>query len=345
VIMSSPDLKKIKSLKTPPEATSGDNDSQVIPSSNLEDGSAQLESKEDNSFSPSLIDYGVNVIDSHLHVWSDGQSPFEYWPQQEPPEAMRSNCGADDLMEKMDAAGVAGCLIVQPINHKYDHSYVESVIKAYPQKLKGMCLANPTLSAEESVRDIENLYQKGFVGIRFNPYLWPADQRMCNDVGQSLFAKAGELGMPVGVMCFKGLDLHFDDIQELLKSNPNTKVIIDHFGFFKQGSNTLEDDDRIFSQLLSLAKYPQVHVKVSAYFRLSRESYPYADLQPRLAQLLSEYGSSRLLWGSDYPFVKNECGYSEAVQALFSWGELNLSQPDIKNIFEDTALSLFNKWA
>eukprot|EP00638_Chattonella_subsalsa_P016345 CAMPEP_0117841970 /NCGR_PEP_ID=MMETSP0949-20121206/15690_1 /TAXON_ID=44440 /ORGANISM="Chattonella subsalsa, Strain CCMP2191" /LENGTH=66 /DNA_ID=CAMNT_0005685837 /DNA_START=25 /DNA_END=222 /DNA_ORIENTATION=+ len=66
--MSSPDLKKIKSLKTPPEATSGDNDSQVIPSSNLEDGSAQLESKEDNSFSPSLIDYGVNVIDSHLHV-------------------------------------------------------------------------------------------------------------------------------------------------------------------------------------------------------------------------------------------------------------------------------------
>lgn len=39
---------------------------------------------------------------------------------------------------------MSGALIIQPGNHLYDHSYVTSVLRAYPDKFVGMLLANPT---------------------------------------------------------------------------------------------------------------------------------------------------------------------------------------------------------
>lgn len=41
-------------------------------------------------------------------------------------------------------------------------------------------------------------------------------------------------GMPVGFMCFKGLNLHEPEILSLLRDYPSTPVIIDHLGFFYQ---------------------------------------------------------------------------------------------------------------
>ncbi len=47
------------------------------------------------------------------------------------------------------------------------------------------------------------------------------------------YSKAGELGVPVGHMPFKGLLLHLEEIRALLDAYPRTKCIIDHFGFCK----------------------------------------------------------------------------------------------------------------
>lgn len=48
------------------------------------------------------------------------------------------------LLEAMKEASVSGALIIQPGNHQFDHSYVTSVLRAYPDKFAGMLLANPT---------------------------------------------------------------------------------------------------------------------------------------------------------------------------------------------------------
>lgn len=47
---------------------------------------------------------------------------------------------------------------------------------------------------------------------------------MKDDTGVALYGKAGELGMPVGVMCFKGFGRHVKEIEALLLSSPQTKV-------------------------------------------------------------------------------------------------------------------------
>jgi predicted TIM-barrel fold metal-dependent hydrolase len=73
-------------------------------------------------------------------------------------------------------------------------------------------------------------------------------------VGQAMYAAAGRLGCPIGHMPFKGLLHHISDIEALATAYPETKVIIDHFGFCK--CDNLESPE--WQALLGLARFPQV---------------------------------------------------------------------------------------
>lgn len=77
------------------------------------------------------------IIDSHLHVWSDGKQPFPW--EVEPPEALKVTATVEKLLHAAKEAGVSGALIVQPANHKYDHSYVTRALRQHPQFFRGMC--------------------------------------------------------------------------------------------------------------------------------------------------------------------------------------------------------------
>ena len=143
-------------------------------------------------------------IDSHLHVWGDGSAPFPYL-KDPPPSALIPTGSPDNLVKQMDEAGVEGALIVQPINYLYDHSFVKAAMEKYPDKFKGMCLLDPSCNVDY----LPKLKAEGFGSVRFNPYLpeWNM-AKMSDRVGQKLFSQCGELGLPVGFMCFQGLRKH-----------------------------------------------------------------------------------------------------------------------------------------
>ena len=62
------------------------------------------------------------------------------------------------------------------------------------------------------------------------------------------------------------IDKSYEEICELMTEFPKTRVLIDHFGFAK-GAN-----DPNWRKVLSLAKFPQVSVKISAQFRVATSS-------------------------------------------------------------------------
>ncbi|EOD28329.1 hypothetical protein EMIHUDRAFT_64168 [Emiliania huxleyi CCMP1516] len=245
------------------------------------------------------------VIDSAIHLWSDGEAPFPW--ASPPPAELRSAGSPEAFLAAAREAGVGGALVVQPANHMHDHSYVSEALKAHPTFFRGMGLANPTLPPEEAIAALEALHTAGFVGVRFNAGAFEGG--LCSDVGRALYQRAGELGMPVGVMAFKGLAGFVPDLKRLCSEFPSTTLVVDHMGFFRQPASggqlgdAAANDEASWQGLLDLAAYPQVFVKVSALFRASGEAPPFVDLQPRVRQLLNSYGSSRLMWGSDYPFV------------------------------------------
>jgi predicted TIM-barrel fold metal-dependent hydrolase len=290
------------------------------------------------------------VIDSHLHVWANEAeakaSSYPYAEGQTPPDSLINAASVKSLLTQMELANVDGALIVQPINHKFDHSYVAHAISSHPDKFKGMLLHDPSLSKEDALLNLEELLLQGFVGVRFNPYLWPSNKEdghgpqngrlaMSSDpAGMAVFQRCGELNMPVGIMCFKGLHLHYDDIVQLLEASPKTICILDHFGF----TGFTEQGNANFQSLLELgAKYPNhnnVIVKLSALFRIAGEedSFPYyRKVQTeRFEPLLKAFGPHRLMMGTDFPFVtETEGGYQGAVQTVHRWcQEATVKQTD-----------------
>ena len=258
------------------------------------------------------------LFDSHLHVWGSGESGFPFSEGGEPPAELLTSSSATALLPQMADAKVRGALVVQPINYKFDHSYVANLIST-DKRFKGMALLDP--SADESY--LPMLKEQGFVGVRFNPYLFDDGEKMSQGRGKEFYRQCGELGLPVGFMCFKGFGSHASDIEALLEAHPRTKCVIDHFGFLLQDG---EPQEEAWARLLRLAVFPQVYIKISAFFRNSRGGgssgsggssgrsdnasgegeLAYADLKPRVAQLVAEFGPGRLMYGSDFPFVTQQ---------------------------------------
>lgn len=272
------------------------------------------------------------VVDAHVHVWPDA-STFAYEQGKTPP------CpGAHDrLIQEMDANGVRAALIVQPINLGFDHTYVEEAIRAHPGRFVGMALANP--ASASGTEDVRALLASGtFRGVRFNPALWPEGEGMDGAIGKAMLRACAEATPPAvaGFMCFHGLHLHLDAIRALCAYEPRTPVLIDHFGFTKGV------DDANFESLLQLGRdFEQVSVKCSAHFRVRVETTDGTDsTRAQLEKLLEVYGSDRLVWGSDYPFVTmEEGGYAGAVAIL---GEQLSNNPDaLAKIRGENFLRLF----
>jgi predicted TIM-barrel fold metal-dependent hydrolase len=285
----------------------------------------------------------IAPVDSHLHVYSDGRDPV-FPLATAPPPHLADAQPESGLWAAMCAAGVAGALIVQPINHQFDHRYVAAVMAdpKWSGRFKGMCLLDPM--ADDAF--LPQRRAEGFVGVRFNPYLFAETEQeeeeqedgahkdgpseippaapveaACNGGGAGgdepapaaaadtgsppsappaaaaaaattttavaattvgstsrisssssagsttssrsrpvtmrgrratqLFRQAGELGMPVGFMCFKGLHRHVDDIVALMTAAPRTPVVLDHWGFFLQDGKVVEE---AFQQLLALVR-------------------------------------------------------------------------------------------
>ena len=288
------------------------------------------------------------VIDSHLHIWAnsvEASRGFPFADGQDPPESLAESASASRLLQQMQDGGIDGALIVQPINHKFDHSYILSAIKEHPDRLKGMLLHDPSLSAEAAVTTLEDLVLKGFVGVRFNPYLWPKDDAgKCmpmstrGEGGLAVYKRCSELNIPVGIMCFQGLQLHYDDILKLLNTSPETTMILDHFGF----TSLTPDGDKAFEQLLELASYPRVIVKISALFRLGDDA-PYTRVKAeRFVPLLEAFGPDRLMFGSDFPFVLQQIpGYVGTKKLVESWID---DETIRERIMGGTAQRLFGAW-
>ena len=241
----------------------------------------------------------MKKIDSHLHVWADDPDTYPYREGQAMPTA-RGN--AEFLLGLMDDAGVDGALIVQPIVHGFDHTYVDDTLVQWPDRFTGMCLVDPQHA--DPVGMLDNLVGRGYRGVRFNPALWRAGERMDGAVGSALYARAGELGVAVGFLVSPE---NYDEIDVLAEMYTGTDAIIDHFGHCVPSANGYAVPE--FERLISMARHPNLHVKLSEFPRASNEEFPYADLFGWVHRLIDAYSGDRLMWGTDFPFIVEQAGY------------------------------------
>jgi predicted TIM-barrel fold metal-dependent hydrolase len=123
-----------------------------------------------------------------------------------------------------------------------------------------------------------------------------------------LWEKAAELGVTISVLS------HIEQLAMLAvpaERFPEVPIIVDHIGWppVEEGP-----DGEQMKHLLRLECFPSVHVKITDPWAISKEeAWPYRKAEPIYRRVFETFGRERCLWGSDWPLVRHECGYTNCL--------------------------------
>ena len=221
----------------------------------------------------------------------------------------------------MDLVGVDGALLVSPFSmYGYDASYALEIYAKHPGSF-GLIKPFDPQSEETADEMVEWTGLPGVVGARIMLAYQPFE---ANDPGLNRILAAGALvGVPVNVLCWSKLPL----MRDLARRHPNTQVVIDHVGLVQPFEPPPTPDP--FADLpnvLSLAEYDNVAIKISGACTLSREPFPYPDIWGHLGKVFEAFGFDRCMWGTDWTRAVNLLTYKQGVEAFRVTDQLSDSE-------------------
>jgi predicted TIM-barrel fold metal-dependent hydrolase len=248
------------------------------------------------------------TIDAQVHAY-ERDHPGRPWAGvlQGPKEVT-----GDDMVKAMDAVGVDAAVLVSVFTmYRYDASYAIAVHAKYPGKF---ALVKPVDPSDPKVADTIADWKrtKGAVAIRImmnrDVSTDPADPGV-----NRVLAEAARHSLPVNLLAWGRLD----QVRELAKRNPNTRLVIDHLGLqqpFEPPPPAQPWAD--LPKVLALAAHDNVNIKITGACTLSREAFPYRDIGEPLGRIFDAFGMNRCLWGTDWTRAVGLLTYAQGVEAF-----------------------------
>jgi L-fuconolactonase len=261
----------------------------------------------------------VTVVDAHVHVWDPGLVAGELGPPG----------SAERMLGALDEAGIDAAVLVQPSVHVSDHRYLLAAVDRAPDRLVAVVLLEPEeagaiarLPADWRIRGVRAPL------IRSGPG-WVAS------VGDELWTRARAESWVVGA--FARSD-QLAELEPLLERFPDVPVGIDHIARLDLAAEGRRDE--ALGLVLALARYPNVHVKLSALAVLSREAPPYRDVHDEVRRVVAAFGPQRTIWGSDYPNILAAAPYAQSLAAARE-ALADLTPDEQAKVFGRTAWRLY----
>ena len=240
-----------------------------------------------------------SLIDSHVHVWeADPRFPFAAG------SSVPANIDASpsSLLEKMRSNGVSRTVLIQVIHYKFDNHYLVATLRAHPGKFSGVCRVDPEDPAAPD--HLSYWTEQGCRGVRLSPAADASGDWIRGPLMSPLWKHCEDLRVPMTLLLPVA---RLPDIVPLLDKFPSLTTVIDHM------ADCPIDDTKGFQLLRSLARYPNLFIKVSHPWSLSRKAYPYPDVAAMIAGLRDSYSAARLMWGTDWPIKPELLSYERRI--------------------------------
>lgn len=251
------------------------------------------------AMSPFASDY--RIIDPHVHVWKhDPAYPFAAGANV--PER---DAAPETLLELMKANGVARTVIIQVIHYKYDNRYLAGVLKRYPGVFQGVARVDPLDPAAPD--HLSRLTEQGFHGVRLSPAGNASGDWFHGPLMPPLWSRCRELKVPMTVLAPIA---RMPEAGLLLEKTPDLTVVIDHM------ADCPVDQPAELEKLIALKRYPNVFVKISHTWSISKQPYPWLDAQEHVKRLYHAYGPQRLMWATDWPIIEGWSTYPKALSVV-----------------------------
>jgi predicted TIM-barrel fold metal-dependent hydrolase len=244
------------------------------------------------------------IVDSQVHLWKAESPDWPWVPGRKPqlPEPF----SIEKLVPLMDEAGVDRCVIVPPSWPGDRNDYALEAARRYPDRFAVMGripLQNPE-SAKLLPRWRE---QPGMLGVRVT-FMREQSELLTSGAADWLWPAAEKAGLPVMFLA-PGNMPRFAPIAE---RHPGLTLIIDHMSLMLDIAKAGKLKEAI-DEVVKLAKYPNVSVKLSSAPTYSFEPYPFRDMTEHLKRCFDAYGPQRCYWGTDLTNAFDKCSYRQRV--------------------------------
>jgi L-fuconolactonase len=248
----------------------------------------------------------MEIVDGQLHepgVW------FEW--EEAAPETWRTVL-TESLLTTMDAVGVDAAVIVPT-----EREWAEQVAAAHPGRFAVVPRVYPgppnPLGDEidpeaPDIEDklVETFGRPGTKGIRFSVGFW---DEVVGRWKAGAFDRAVEVCARHDVPIFLFASGHMDIVGPTAERHPDLRIVLDHMGIRQPPLEPVDSPPwRRLDELLKLASYPNIFVKLCGAPSLSLEGPPYADSWSAIERILDAFGPERLFWASDISRFRGRLG-------------------------------------
>jgi L-fuconolactonase len=276
----------------------------------------------------------VTRIDAHHHVW-DLSVRDQPWTADLP--LLRRSFDIDELTPELAQAGIDRTILVQTI-----------VDAAETPELLALAAARPVIAGVVGWVDLESpgaadalaelrAHPGGaaLVGIRHQVQGEPSPTWLEQPAVLRGLAAVGDAGLAYDLLVTPE---QLPAAITAARSLPTVRFVLDHAG---KPPIALGELDPWRGLIGSLASLPNVSVKLSGLATEASPQWTVAELKPFVDVLLDSFGSSRIMFGSDWPVSLLAASYAETVAAATQLLE-DLSSAERDEIFGGTAATWYN---
>ncbi len=245
----------------------------------------------------------MKIIDSQLHCFYPN-TPARPWPDGATP-VHGPEFTIEQASKLLKEHKVQGAVLVPPSWNGWDNQYSQDAAIAEPKRFAVMGRFNfEAPNAKEQLQTWRDL--PGMSGARFfiqgSPWV-----NLLNPEYKWIWEIAEETRLPV----MAHIPGNIAGFEPILQQFPDLRLIIDHAGRHPRGAQD-EGAWTDEADLLALARYKNVGVKVSSLPCFSTEAYPFTNLHSHIKAMYDHFGPQRMMWGSDK--TRLTCTYAENIQ-------------------------------
>jgi len=276
----------------------------------------------------------VKIIDSQVHIL-DRDHPGRPWDSNLG-SALGSGIAAAlkysstgaaittdaRMLRAMDQVGVDAALLVSTSHYGWDNSYSLEAAQKAPNRF---AVIGRIDAACPDVEERVAIWESNPVAVGLRIFILSdvhRDQFMGGHFDRLLRAAQNQ-SIPMTVYP----PGYLSTIAIAAERFPKLQWVVDHVGI-AQPPVLMPDVPRFkrLPELLALARFPNVVVKLSAVPALSAERFPFSDLWPFIHSIVDAYGIERVMWGSDWTRVATLLSYEEGLRYVRDSSELSLDE-------------------
>ena len=253
------------------------------------------------------------IIDSHCHAW-------ELWPYLPEVPDPESRGIVEQLLFEMDKNGVDMATIVcaQIWQNPSNNDYIAAAVRKNPDRLRMFADVDSNWSETYHVPGAAKRLEETAMRLPmagFTHYVATEDNGdwFTSPDGDDFFGVANEMKLIASIACGPQ---HQPAIRRIAEKWPDIPILCHHMSGLRATDRPPSEN---LQNVLASAELPNVHLKLSGFHYATEQSarweYPYNDARWVYEAAYERYGS-RMCWGSDYPVVRTEMIYRQALEAF-----------------------------